>query len=103
MSTLSSASTLAEIEAAYDDNASYAEDNSAAKARAFVTACTMLLRRTLKRTARGGGSVAASEMEWDPAQLREAIKRADVWLAANPAASSAGGVKYADFTNFRDY
>ena len=34
MSTLSSTSTLAQIEAAYADNASYAEDNSPAKARA---------------------------------------------------------------------
>ena len=45
MSTLSSASTLTEVEAAYDDNASYAEDASVAKAKAFVTACRFLIRR----------------------------------------------------------
>jgi hypothetical protein len=44
MSTLSSSSTLAQIEAAYADNCSYSEDNSVAKCRAFVTACRLLLK-----------------------------------------------------------
>ena len=43
MSTLTSSSTIAQIEAAYTDNASYVEDNSVAKCRAFITACTILL------------------------------------------------------------
>ena len=43
MSTLTSASTLAQVQAAYADNASYVEDNSVAKCRAFITACTILL------------------------------------------------------------
>ena len=43
MSTLTSASTLAQVKAAYADNASYVEDNSVAKCRAFITACTILL------------------------------------------------------------
>jgi hypothetical protein len=101
MSSLSSTSTLAEIEASYDDNASYAEDASATKAAAFVTACTLLLRRTLKRVAHGGRG--GQELEWDPASLREQIKDARLWIAANPASSSTGGVKYADLSNFRDY
>lgn len=45
MPSLTSASTLAQVEASYDDNASYAEDASVAKAKAFVTACRILLRR----------------------------------------------------------
>ena len=36
MSTLNSSSTLVQLGAAYADNASHAEDNSVAKARAFV-------------------------------------------------------------------
>ncbi len=36
MSTLSSNSTTAQVNASYDDNSSYFEDRSVAKARAFV-------------------------------------------------------------------
>jgi hypothetical protein len=43
MATLDSTSTLSEILAAYADNASYAEDGSATKARSFITACRLLL------------------------------------------------------------
>jgi hypothetical protein len=50
MSALTSTSTDAQVFAAYDDNASYAEDNSPAKARAFITACRILLRRVPKET-----------------------------------------------------
>jgi hypothetical protein len=73
MASLSSTSTIAEIEAAYADNAGYAEDNSPSKARAFITACRLLL---LKRpTEAGSGTdrlvlspeqIAAS----DPARAR---------------------------------
>lgn len=45
MSTLSSASTLAQVQAAYDDAASYYEDASVAKAKALVTAGKILIRR----------------------------------------------------------
>jgi len=38
MSALSCSSTLAEIQAAYDDNACYAEQGSASKAKIFITA-----------------------------------------------------------------
>ena len=43
MSALTSASTLTDVQNAYVDNASYAEDASIAKAKAFVTACRILL------------------------------------------------------------
>jgi hypothetical protein len=45
MATLSSNSTDAEVWAAYDDNASYEEDASRAKALAFVTVGRILRRR----------------------------------------------------------
>lgn len=101
MSTLSSSSTLAEVEAAYDDNASYAEDGSAAKAAAFITACRILLRRSLKRVAYGG--TRSAEMEWDPQNLREQIKAAQTWLASSASALTGGGVKYTDLSSFRDF
>lgn len=57
MSTLSSASTDAQVEAAYDDNASWFEDQSVTKAKAFVTAGRMLLRRLYSSQAKGGNSL----------------------------------------------
>lgn len=45
MSTLSSSSTLAEVQAAYDDAASYYEDASVAKAKSLATAGKILIRR----------------------------------------------------------
>ena len=54
MSALSSSSTLVQVENAYDDNASYAEDESVAKCRAFLTACRILLRRMPAQTGAAG-------------------------------------------------
>ncbi len=80
MATLSSSSTLAEIQAAYDDNASYAEDASTVKAVAFITACRLLLRRTYKRQVHGGRG--GQELEADPSLLRAELEDARRWLAA---------------------
>ena len=43
MATLNASSTDAEVWAAYDENASYQEDDSTAKALAFITAGRILL------------------------------------------------------------
>lgn len=97
MSTLDSSSTLAEINAAYDDNGSYEEDASTAKAAAFITACKLLLRRRPKvaAIARDGPSV-----EHDPKVLQELLDSARAWLASTP--STAGGVVRADLAGFRN-
>jgi hypothetical protein len=97
MATLTSASTLDEIKAAYDDNASYSEDGSLAKAKAFVTACRLLLRRTPRRVALGGP--ASEEIEMEPKLLEGQITEAKRWIANLPAGES---VSYADFQDFRD-
>jgi hypothetical protein len=94
MSTLSSASTLTQIRDAYADNASYAEDASVAKARAFVTACRILLLRLPKRAAHGRGN----EVELDPRLIFDEMRRAQTWLASQ----SAGAVTHVSFTEFRD-
>lgn len=98
MSMLSSSSTLAEIVAAYADNASYEEDSSASKAAAFITACRLLLLKIPKRTKHAGGS----EIEVDPAQVREEMAAARNWSAANGGTSGSGGYRHASFENFRD-
>lgn len=97
MSTLNSNSTLAEIEAAYDDNASYEEDGSVSKAKAFVTACRMLVRRYRKVMQRGSGT----RIENDIARVQEELKRASTYVAQHDTAGNGGGAKYVSFENFR--
>ena len=97
MSTLSSSSTDIEVQAAYDDNASYQEDGSQVKAHAFITACRFLARRLPMSAARDGQSATRES-------LREEIADAKNWLASNPGTSGAGSlrVRYGDFQDFRD-
>lgn len=62
MSTLTSASTDTEVEAAYDSNASYLEDRSSSKCGAFITACIFLLRRRAVSYTIAGKSVTRQEI-----------------------------------------
>ena len=101
MSTLSGTSTLAEVWAAYDDNASYEEDGDAAKCAAFITACRILLRRQPSRSAKTGGSGGGgSDIQFDPAQFAAELAQARKWLAVNRT-NGPGRVVEPDFTNFR--
>jgi alpha-D-ribose 1-methylphosphonate 5-triphosphate synthase subunit PhnL len=88
MSTLSSSSSLAQVEAAHADNASYAEDNSVAKARAFITACRILLLKYPKRT-----GTPQAELETSIDLVQKEKKAAEDWVAAHdtgPASTTAG-------------
>ena len=78
MATLSSSSTLAQVEAEYDDNASWFEDQSLTKAKAFVTACTILLRRLYRLQSKG-----ANTLGFDPERIEEQRKEAKEWLTLN--------------------
>lgn len=98
MSTLSSASTLAQIVAAYADNASYEEDASTSKAAAFITACRLLLLKIPKKVKQAAGT----EMEIDPAVIRSELSQAQTWQRAQTAGDDAGGVTHHTFENFRD-
>jgi hypothetical protein len=98
MSTLTSASTDAQVWAAYDDAASYEEDGDAAKCKAFITACRFVLRRRPQTFGRGEQSgtfeAVASELE-----------SARQWLAANPSSTGAGSrtsERFADLSAYRD-
>ena len=73
VSTISSASTDAEVQAAYDDNASYVEDNSVDKAKAFITACRLLIRRIPTSIAVSGRSATRDS-------LKSEIDEAYTWL-----------------------
>lgn len=96
MSTLTSASTDADVWAAYDDNASYEEDGSRTKALAFLTACRFLIRRKPKRmfhNQRGS--------DFDEVAIREEMTAARAWLDLHPASTTAA-VRYGDLAGFRD-
>lgn len=89
MASLDSTSTLADIKSAYADNASYAEDGSAAKARAFITACRLLLLKLPRKAAFAGQ--AGHEIELDTKLLADEIRQAQQWLTLN-SGTAAGSV-----------
>lgn len=98
MSTLTSSSTSAEIEAAYLDNASYEEDEDVGKCKAFLTACRIILFKRPQRSAHRG---AGSEMQWDLRLIQKEIDRAEAWLAAQAGMSGAtDNVVHPDFSFF---
>jgi hypothetical protein len=102
MAAIDSSSSLAAVEASYDDNASYLEEVSAAKARAFISAATILLRR-MPETA--GTREANFQYRMD--LIQKELQKAREWLAANDGgatslASSGPAVKRLDFRNSRD-
>ncbi|MBW3540758.1 MAG: hypothetical protein KY476_10845 [Planctomycetes bacterium] len=99
MSTLTSASTRAEVLAAYYDNASYEEDASVAKAKAFVTACRFLLKRDPQRSRHGN-----SETQLDTSAIRQELEDARAWISAHDTSSAAnrGRCLHPSFAHFRD-
>lgn len=97
MSTLSSSSTYDEVKAAYQDNASYREDESRPKALAFITACIFLADLLPMSASRDGQAMSRES-------LLEQQQKAEAWLTANPASSGAGSlrVRFGDFQRSRD-
>lgn len=95
VSGLSSASTLDQVKAAYDDNASYDVDDSTTEAQIFIAACRILLRR-LPASARQGGEMS---IDLDLRVIRDELKRAVRWY--NAKAGVGAGVRFSDFSSFR--
>ena len=83
MSTLSSSSTDAEVEAAYDDSASYLEDESTAKAMAHVTAGTILLRRLASEMRQG-----STQLRYEPKLVQDSVALARAYAVASGATGS---------------
>ena len=97
MATLTSSSTDAEVWAEYDDTASYEEDASVSKAKRFVTACRILLRR--RPTISESGS---KKIEFDSELIASETSEARRWLAINGEPSSlATSVISTSFEDFR--
>ncbi len=94
---LTSASTDAQVWAAYEDNCGYAESSSPTMAADFVQAAMMLLRRLPKQMGQQGGSVANN-----PEMIQAEIQTARQWLAVNGTRGvRPGGVGYFSLTNSR--
>lgn len=94
MSTLAYSSSDADVWQAYDDNASFEEDASPAKAAAFVTACRVLLRRRPNSI-----SVDGQSATFDPAVIRAEMERAIAWNASRVAGNA---VRHLSFRGLRD-
>jgi hypothetical protein len=92
--------TLAQIKASYADNASYGEDNSVAKCRAFITACRLLVLKYPRST---GTPQAELTTAIDLVQKEKAA--AEKWLEGHDTGggSAAGGprVTRVSFENCR--
>ncbi len=97
---IDSSSTLQEVKNSYADNASYEEDGSATKARAFITACRILLMRMPKEA-----GTRESNTTFNPELIQKEMDRARDWLVGNPDATQSDRigprVTKASFENFR--
>ncbi len=87
MSTLDSSSTITEVYAVYDDNASWEEDGSTTKAKAFVTACRFMLRHA-EEASRGGDRTTVSQ-KFNYEAIRAGMMDAKKYIAEQAAGSSS--------------
>lgn len=102
MSYVTSASTDAQVRAAYQDNASYDVEGDATKCKRFIVAARILLQREPQSAGRGGSAVSL-----DKQSVREALDRAEDWLGSNAPVAVAGSsgnssTRFKDFRGFRD-
>lgn len=93
---LDSNSSLQDVQASYMDNASYLECNDADKARAFVTACRMLLILLPRETSRMNGRIVLS-----PDLVQREMHTAIQWLQLNAQAGQPGGPAPVILPSFR--
>jgi hypothetical protein len=97
MAALSSASTDQAVWDQYDDNAAYDVDSSVAKAKLFIEACRILLRRRPVRTSFDGTAV-----DFDAAAMQKALDDSMQWLKLNNTSANGGSVRHLSFSNLRD-
>ena len=100
MSAINSSLTDAQIQAAYEDNASYAEENSVAKCKLFLTAARILLIRLPEEF---GTRHSTTKFRMD--LIQKEIESARAWLAANDTSSTGtSGPSYVrvDLSRSRD-
>ncbi|MEY2855666.1 MAG: hypothetical protein RL030_2798 [Pseudomonadota bacterium] len=91
-----SSSTLAQVEAAYDDNADYRDSSSVTKARLFAQACRILVRRYVSGIAIDGASTSRNVD-----LIKQQLSDVDGWLDGNDTARSSSGSVVLDFREAR--
>jgi hypothetical protein len=97
--SLSSASSLSDVQAVYDDNVDYdLGQGDETKAQNFIVACRMLLRRLP-----GDSSFKESRttLQANLLEIRQQLQRAQLWLQQSQAANG-GAVTFGAFENFRN-
>lgn len=101
MSSISSASSDAAVRAAIEDNASYEEDESLAKASAYITAVRVWIGRLSERKITGD---ADSRLEIEIEVLRKQLESARDWKLENGGGTDAQAaqVALANFGRARD-
>jgi len=82
--SLTSASTLAQIEAEYDDCADYDLVGSVERCKLFIHAARLLLRRRKDEIETGGNRV-----QEDRQRIERQLERAENWLGAQTIASTS--------------
>ena len=91
---LSSSSTLAQVEAQYDDNAGYETLGSKSlrgpAAKLFLEATKILKRRTAKSIAGDGANITERDFTTDIAEAREFLNNNDSDLRAGPTVTRVG-------------
>lgn len=99
---LTSASTLAEVQAQYDDNVAYDLNGSVSSCKSFIEAGRMLLRRLVDETQGANGARVRQER----AVIAEQLAAAQRWWMANDAnagvvSGRSNGVREISFEEFR--
>jgi len=101
---LTSSSTLAEVKAAMEDNASYAVHNSLSECEAYIDAVNRFMVRAAEGQVHGGkGGGEELRLGKNLEILERALRTAINWQAAQAGtAGAAGGVVYADLSGPRN-
>lgn len=99
---LTSASTLAEVQAQYDNNVSYDLNGSVSSCKLFIEAARLLLRRLSDEVQAGGGARIRQER----AVIERELASAKNWWMSNDSsagtvAGASNGVREMSFEEFR--
>jgi hypothetical protein len=99
MATVDSTSTREEVLDAIADNASYREDNSVAKCKAFITALRVFIHKWRFVESREN----ARQIRYSESEARLDLASAEAWLNANNTGNAPyGRVKQYSVGSFRD-
>ena len=100
---LTSASTLTEVQAQYDDNVSYDLNGSVSSCKLFIEAARLLLRRLVDETQGASGARVRQER----AVIQAELAAAKTWWSSNApnagtvSGEASTGVKELSFEEFR--